>query len=186
MDKKKTLVWIDLEMTGLNPHVHTIVEIATIITDNELNILHTGPSIVINQPDEALERMDNWVRNQHTKSGLLSAIKASTITMQQAEEQTLALLQQYCIERTAPLCGNSVWQDANFMRHYMPKLLNFLNYRIIDVTSVKEVVNRWYPNNPHTFFVKKDMHRALIDIEESIEELKYYRKHFFVNAPALE
>lgn len=180
MNKKENLVWIDLEMTGLDPNRDVIVEIATIITDGELNILHKGASLVIYHNDDILNYMDTWVKDQHTKTGLVEDIRRSSLTVEQAEEQTLQIIMQYCQERKGILCGNSVWQDAVFMRRYMPKITNYLNYRIIDVTSIKEVVIRWYPNNPNTFFAKRDMHRALIDIEESIEELKHYRKNFFI------
>jgi len=180
MNKKDNLVWIDLEMTGLNPAHNVILEIASIVTDKDLNILAKGPSLVIHQPDDAISSMDEWAKNQHAKSGLLEQVCSSTITTKQAEEQTLDFIKSYCLPETAPLCGNSVWQDRIFLYTYMPTLLSYLHYRIVDVTSFKEIITRWYPHNPHAFFEKKDTHRALEDINESIAELKQYKTYFFV------
>jgi oligoribonuclease len=182
MDKKNNLVWIDLEMTGLNTTQDVIVEAAMIITDNALNIVYKGQSIVIHQSTTALSVMDAWVKEHHTKSGLLKEVEVSTVHLEDAQEMLLRAVQEFCIPKKSPLCGNSVWQDAIFLNRYMPRLMDFLHYRIIDVSSVKEVVTRWYPHNPHARFQKKDMHRALPDIEESIEELKHYRKYFFVQS----
>jgi len=181
MNKKDNLIWIDLEMTGLNPEKNVILEIASIITDKELNIIDKGPSLIIHQPNSALDSMDEWSKNQHTKSGLLDNVRNSQISLDKAEQQTLDFVKTHCLPRESPLCGNSVWQDRIFLYRYMPTLLSYLHYRIIDVTSFKEVVMRWYPGNPHAFFEKKDAHRALQDINESIEELKQYRKYFFVS-----
>jgi len=180
MDKKTNLVWIDLEMTGLNPEKHVILEIASLVTTKDLDIVAQGPSLVIQQPAKALEQIDEWPYEQHTKTGLLEAVKNSTTTLENAAEQTLAFIKQYCEEGISPLCGNSVWQDRAFLRRYMPSILNFLHYRIIDVTSVKELVLRWYTDNPLAEFEKQDTHRALEDILESIEELRHYQNNFFV------
>lgn len=175
--QEQNLVWIDLEMTGLNPEENVILEIATIITDSDLNILAYGPSLVIHHSDEILDIMDMWSREQHTKSGLLDKVRASRISIQEAAQQTLEFIQQYCIKDTALLAGNSVWQDRAFLRRYMPTIVAYLHYRLIDVTTIKELVSRWYPDS--TLFEKADTHRALEDIKESIDELKYYRKTFF-------
>lgn len=180
MNKKDNLVWIDLEMTGLNPANDVILEIASIITDKDLNVIKEGPSLVIHQPDSVLDYMDHRVKELHTKSGLLELVRNSSITLKQAEDQTLSFIKTYCMPETAPLCGNSVWQDRTFLYHYMPQLLSYLHYRIIDVTSFKEIITRWYPHNRHAFFEKKDTHRALDDIKESIAELKQYRTYFFI------
>ena len=180
MEKKNNLVWIDLEMTGLNPEKNVILEIASIITDKDLNIIAKGPVFIIHHSDENLKQIEKWSKEQHTKSGLLKKVKESTTTLLQAEQQTLNFIKKYCEEKLSPLCGNSIWQDRAFLYRYMPKLLNFMHYRLIDVTSFKEVITRWYPNSPCAVFEKKDTHRALEDIEESIDELKYYRTHFFI------
>ena len=179
MISDNNLIWIDLEMTGLNPEKDVILEIATIITDNFLNILAEGPSLVIFQPKEILDTMDEWPKKQHTKSGLIEKVRNSTVSVKQAEQQTLEFVQQYCTPNTAPLCGNSVYQDRAFLRNYMQNLNSFTHYRLIDVSSVKELVRRWYPQDPHAQFKKTDSHRALTDIHESIEELKQYKKYFF-------
>jgi oligoribonuclease len=180
MDRYQTnLVWIDLEMTGLDVGRDTILEIATIVTDNELSVIAEGPSFVIHQDDEALSVMDAWNQKHHGKSGLIDAVKTSRTTMQEAEEATLAFVQEHCKKNSAPLCGNSVWQDRIFLKKYMPQLEAFMHYRIIDVSSIKESVKRWYPNNQYTNFVKAENHRALEDIVQSIEELKHYRAYFF-------
>jgi len=180
MEKKNNLVWIDLEMTGLNPEKNVILEIASIITDKDLNIIAKGPVFIIHHSDNTLKQMEKWSKEQHTKSGLLKKVTESTTTMAQAEQQTLDFIKKHCEEKLSPLCGNSIWQDRAFLYRYMPKLLDFMHYRLIDVTSFKEVITRWYPNNPNAVFEKKDTHRSLEDIEESIDELKYYRTHFFV------
>ncbi|MDP3889335.1 MAG: oligoribonuclease [bacterium] len=180
MEEDTNLVWIDLEMTGLDPNTDVILEIASIVTDSHLTVLEEGPHVVIHQPDEKLNKMNEWVREQHTRSGLLEQVRESTITIAQAEEKTLSFLRGHCKPEIAPLCGNSVWQDRAFMSKYTPRIVNFLYYRIIDVTSVKEIALRWYPDDVHATFKKKDTHRALEDIRESIAELRHYRKYFFV------
>ena len=182
MIKKENLVWIDLEMTGLIPESDTILEIATIITDGGLNILEEGPALVIHQSDSVLDRMGQWVKDAHGKSGLTQAVRESNISLEQAERETLAFIKKYCPPKKGVLCGNSVWQDRNFLVRHMPQVADYLHYRLVDVTSVKELLYRWYPGSPHLSFLKKDSHRALPDIFESIEELRHYRKYFFISA----
>lgn len=185
MQKKNTdtLVWIDLEMSGLDVNKDGILEIATIITDNQLVVKAQGPSLVIAQPAALLAGMDEWCTNQHGKSGLTAQVLQSTISLAQAEQQTIDFVMQYCKEGEGVLCGNSVWQDRLFIMRYMPRLGKYLHYRMIDVSSVKELVRNWYPNNPHTAFKKSDTHRTLQDIQESIAELRHYRTYFFIQEP---
>ena len=180
MEKETNLVWIDLEMTGLNPDEDVILEIASIVTDSNLNVIEEGPALIMHQPEGKLAAMNDWVQDAHTQSGLINAVRASSITVEQAEEQTLTFLRRHCQPEQALLCGNSIWQDRAFLRRYMPRIIDFLYYRMIDVTSVKEIVSRWYPDDPQAEFEKKDTHRALDDIRESIAELRHYRKYFFV------
>lgn len=180
MNKKEHLVWIDLEMTGLNVEIDVILEMATIVTDNQLNIIEEGPALILHQPQAALTMMDDWVRTQHTKSGLVDAVKISSMTIAVAQEETLDFIKKYCPPQDAILCGNSVWQDRIFLRKYMPRLVEYLHYRIIDVSSVKELAMRWYPSSPYVKFEKPDNHRALEDIRSSIKELAHYRKYFFI------
>lgn len=175
------LIWLDLEMTGLNPEKDTILEIATVITNNELEVIEIGPDLVIHHSDEVLSRMDDWCAKQHLRSGLISKVKASTISLEQAAKATLDFLKLHAKERKAPVCGNSVWQDRIFLRKYMLEIDNFLNYRIIDVSSIKEIIGRWYPKNPKAKFCKPENHRALEDVMYSIRELKHYRS-FFISA----
>jgi len=168
-----------MEMTGLVPSKDVILEIATIVTDKELNIIAQGPDIVISQPESRLEGMDEWCTKVHKKTGLWDKVKASDTSLEQAEIQTLAFLREHCEENKCQLAGNSVWMDRVFMMHHMPRLYDFLHYRTIDVSTVKELVSSLYPNDPGLKFSKKNTHRALEDIKESIEELKHYREHFF-------
>jgi oligoribonuclease len=181
MAKKEFLIWMDLEMTGLNPEIDTILEIATIITDNNLNTLATGPSLIIHQPESSLALMDNWVRTQHTKTGLVDAVQKSSITVHDAAEQTLEFIKDHCELRAGILAGNSIWQDRNFLVKYMPQITNYLHYRLVDVSSIKDVIQRWYPTSPYVRFKKPDNHRALEDVQESIKELAHYKTHFFVS-----
>ncbi len=181
------LVWMDLEMTGLDHTSDVIVEIATIVTDDDLNIVAEGPDLVVHQPDEVLARMDPFVVDMHTRSGLLESIKSSTISLEQAGAETLAFIKQHVPEPvTVPLCGNSIGTDRRFLAAYLPDIENYLHYRSIDVSSVKELVKRWYPTvdaqRPHGH----GSHRALDDIRESIREMAYYREHVFVDAATLE
>jgi len=175
---RSKLVWIDLEMTGLDPEKHVILEIATILTDNNLEILEEGPDIVIHQEESVLEHMDDWSREQHGSSGLLERVSVSEYDCQRAERETMDFLESHCERGQCPLCGNSVWQDRRFLIRYMPDLADFLHYRNIDVSSLKELVKRWYPQLP-TYEKRKD-HRASGDIKESINELKYYRQKVFL------
>lgn len=174
---KDNLVWMDLEMTGLDPEQDTIIEIATIITDGDLNIIAEGPSLVIHQPDHILDTMDEWNTSHHGDSGLTARVKASDLTMRAAEQQTLDFIKQYVPPSTSPLCGNSIHQDRRFLQPYMPELEAYLHYRNIDVSTIKELARRWYPN--HTAPVKKAEHLALADIRESINELRWYREKLF-------
>ena len=177
---KDNLVWIDLEMTGLDPVKDKVLEIATIVTTNELEIIAEGPVIVIGQSDETLEAMDDWCTKVHGRSGLLQKVVDSNITEVQAQEQTLDFLHKYCQPGKSPLCGNSVWMDRFFFLHHMPELYKFLNYRTLDVSTIKELARRWSPGNPALDHKKKNNHRALDDIRESIEELKHYKECFFI------
>ncbi len=172
------LVWVDMEMTGLDSQRDQILEIATLITDSQLNILAEGPNLAIHQPEEVLNGMDEWNQTHHGKSGLIGRVRASTETLQSAEEKTLAFVLGFCKVKSSPLCGNSVWQDRRFLDHYMPELNAYFHYRIIDVSSVKELVHRWYPNIPP--LKKAESHQALADIRESVEELRYYRRNCFI------
>jgi oligoribonuclease len=173
------LVWLDLEMTGLDTQNDVIIEIATIITDAELNILAEGPVLAIYQSDERLDNMDEWNRRQHKKSGLISRVKESVTTESQAEEITLEFIKHYVNPKKSPLCGNSICQDRRFLARCMPNLEAYFHYRNLDVSTLKELYARWYPDLPK--FKKKQQHLALQDIKDSIEELGYYRQKIFVN-----
>jgi oligoribonuclease len=179
------LVWMDLEMTGLDHTSDVIVEIATLITDDELNIVAEGPDLVVHADDEALAGMDPFVVNMHTKSGLLEQIKASTISLAEAGAQTLTFIQEHVPEAgTVPLCGNSIGTDRRFLAAALPEIEDYLHYRSIDVSSVKELVKRWYPDLDAKRPRGQGSHRALDDIRESVRELEYYREHVFVPAEA--
>ncbi len=173
----ENLIWIDLEMTGLNPEIDVIIEIATIVTDKNLNILAQGPVFAIHQSDEILSAMDDWNQEHHGKSGLIERVKASTVTALQAEQATVEFLSQWVDAGVSPICGNSVWQDRRFLTRYMPTLEAFFHYRCIDVSTFKELAARWCPEIKDGFS-KESSHQALDDIIESIEELRYYREHF--------
>lgn len=177
MVSKENLIWIDLEMTGLEPKTDVIIEIATIVTDSDLNILAEGPMLAIHQTDEILDGMDEWCTNQHGKSGLTQRVKDSQVTEAQAEAQTVEFLKQYLEAGASPMCGNSIGQDRRFLNKYMPELEAFFHYRNLDVSSLKELAKRWKPEVAKGV-VKKGSHLALDDIKDSIEELKYYREHF--------
>lgn len=180
MEREPRLVWIDLEMTGLDPEKNVITEIATIITDNNLTILEEGPSFAIKTDQALIDAMSPEVKKIYSKSDLIERIQKSTITMKQAEDETVQFIKEHCTPGLSPLCGNSIYMDRMFLQKHMPRVIELLHYRIIDVSSVKEIVNRWYPNDPETEFPKAETHRALTDIRESIAELKHYRKCFFV------
>ena len=171
------LIWIDLEMSGLDPETCTIIEIATIVTDSQLEIVAEGPCLVIHQPDAVIEAMDEWNTTHHGASGLIDAVRASTIDLAEAERQTIGFISQHVARGASPLCGNSVWNDKNFLDRYMPELAGYLHYRVIDVSSVKEIARRWYGED--AIPPKERGHRALDDIRESIAELLYYRRTIF-------
>jgi oligoribonuclease len=174
------LAWMDLEMTGLDPARHVIVEVATVITDDELNVIAEGPDIVVRATAGQLERMDDFVRAMHARSGLTPAIAASPVSLEEAGRQTLQFLQAHIGEpRSVPLCGNSIGTDRRFLAVQMPDVENFLHYRSIDVSSVKELCRRWYPEVLAGAPPKRETHRALDDIRESIAELAYYRSTIF-------
>ncbi len=178
------LVWMDLEMTGLDHTSDVIVEIATLITDDDLNIVAEGPDLVVHATDEQLEAMDPFVVSMHTKSGLLDQIKASAITLEDAGAETLAFIKEHVPEeRTVPLCGNSIGTDRRFLAAYLPEIEEYLHYRSIDVSSVKELVKRWYPDLDANRPRGQGSHRALDDIRESVRELVYYREHVFLEPP---
>lgn len=170
------LIWIDLEMTGLDPQRDEIIEIATIVTDAELNILAEGPVIAIHQSDAIMDHLDDWNRRHHGASGLIERVKASRIDMAEAEKQTLEFLSQYLQAGKSPMCGNSICQDRRFLARHMPKLEKFFHYRNLDVSTIKELAARWYPQYQYH---KRNTHQALADIQESIAELKHYRQHIF-------
>ena len=177
MNKKTNLIWIDLEMTGLIPEHDVIIEIATVVTDAQLNVVDEGPSIAIHQSNELLDGMDEWNTNQHNHSGLVKRVQESKISIAEAESQTLNFLMKYVDIGASPMCGNSICQDRRFLYNYMPDLEKFFHYRHIDVSTLKELAVRWKPNIISTSY-KKSRHLALSDIYDSIDELKHYREHF--------
>jgi len=171
------LVWMDLEMTGLDPDSDTILEIATLITDRNLKIIAEGPSLTVHHPKAVLDSMDEWCTTHHGVSGLSARVLASDISLTDAEEMTLAFMHQHTPERASPLCGNSIHQDRRFLVRHMPRVEEYLHYRNIDVSTIKELVRRWYPDLKLP--AKKSRHLALDDIRESIDELRFYRQHVF-------
>lgn len=176
---QNNLVWLDMEMTGLDPNQNVVIEVAVVITDSELNILAESPSYAILQPDTELAKMDKWNVSTHTRSGLLERIASSGIELAEAEKQILKLLKKHVAKGSSPLCGNTIHQDRKFMVLYMPILEEYLHYRNIDVSSIKELARRWNPSI-YDGFKKHNKHEALADIHESIEELKYYRQHLWL------
>ena len=170
------LIWVDMEMTGLIPEVHRVIEIATIVTDSNLNVLAEGPVIAIHQATEALEAMDEWNTRTHTNSGLVARVASSAINEQMATEETLAFLREWVSDGKSPMCGNSICQDRRFMARHMPELEKFFHYRNLDVSTLKILMQRWRPDLPEA--PKQGAHQALADIRESIEELRHYRTHF--------
>lgn len=171
------LVWLDMEMTGLEPEKERIIEVAVVVTEPDLTVVAEGPVLVIHQPDSLLDAMDNWNKSTHGKSGLIDKVKASTVSEAQAEDTLLAFLAQHVPAGKSPLCGNTISQDRRFMFAYMPRLEQFFHYRNLDVSTLKELARRWAPA-VYKGFEKKSRHEALADIYESIDELQYYREHF--------
>ncbi len=171
------LIWLDLEFTGLDVKDSVIVEIATVVTDGDLEILGTGPDLVINQPESILRKMPLWNQEHFGESGLLAEIRQSQTTTAMAEEQTISFLKKYCAPHTALLAGSSIYMDREFLRLYMPRLYDFVHYRIVDTNTLKELMHRWYPSVPD--YPKIEPHRAKGDILESIDELKYYHDRIF-------
>jgi oligoribonuclease len=171
------LVWLDMEMTGLDPERERIIEVAVVVTEPDLTVVAEGPVLVIHQPDSLLDAMDSWNRSTHSKSGLTAKVKASAMTEEQAQDELITFLSQYVPAGKSPLCGNTVSQDRRFMFKYMPKLEQFFHYRTVDVSTLKELARRWKPDLLKGF-EKRSKHEALADIYESIDELKYYREVF--------
>ncbi|MBO9480667.1 MULTISPECIES: oligoribonuclease [Gammaproteobacteria] len=177
MAKSDNLIWIDLEMTGLDPVNDRILEIATIVTDGQLNILEEGPVLAVHQNDDVLGAMNEWCVKTHGATGLTDRVRASTISERQAEQMTLDFLRQHVDQGISPMCGNSIGQDRRFLWQYMPELHDYFHYRNIDVSTLKELARRWQPELLEQF-TKKGVHLALEDIRESIDELRFYRQHF--------
>jgi oligoribonuclease len=173
---ENNLIWIDLEMTGLNPQKDVIIEIATLVTDKDLNIIGEGPVMAVHQPDAVLNAMDEWCTTQHGKSGLTQRVKDSRIDAATAERETVKFLEQYVPKGKSPMCGNSICQDRRFLANYMPLLEEFFMYRNLDVSTIKELACRWAPDVAKGFN-KESSHLAMDDIKDSIAELKYYREH---------
>lgn len=170
------LIWIDLEMTGLDPRHDRIIEMATVVTDEQLNVIAEGPVFAIHQSDELLNGMDDWNTNQHNKSGLVQRVKESVITEEMAQAKMIEFLRQHTVEGKSPMCGNSIWQDRRFLSAYMPELEKYFHYRMIDVSTLKELALRWAPTI-YNGFKKDSAHLAMSDIHDSINELKYYREN---------
>jgi oligoribonuclease len=171
------LVWIDMEMSGLNPDTDRVLEVALVVTDKDLNLLEEGPVLVVHQSDAVLDGMDNWNKSTHAKSGLVEKVKASTLSESDVETRMVEFMKRYVGERKSPMCGNSICQDRRFLARYMPVLEAYFHYRNLDVSTLKELAVRWRPELKDGF-KKANSHTALADIRESIEELKYYREHF--------
>jgi len=174
---QNNLVWLDMEMTGLDPDRDRIIEIAIVVTDSQLNTVSQAPVLVVHQGDAALDAMDDWNKSTHARSGLIDKVRASTLSESAAEDQLLAFLAAYVPSKTSPMCGNSICQDRRFLARHMPRLEGYFHYRNLDVSTLKELVKRWRPEIAKGL-VKQGKHEALADIHESIDELKYYREHF--------
>lgn len=174
---QNNLLWLDMEMTGLDPDKDRIIEVAIVVTDSQLNALAQAPVLVIHQADAILDAMDEWNKGTHARSGLIDKVKASTLTEAAAEDQLLAFLAQHVPARTSPMCGNSICQDRRFLARHMPRLEAYFHYRNLDVSTLKELAKRWKPDVARRL-VKQGKHEALADIHESIDELKYYRENF--------
>lgn len=179
MDKKQHLIWIDLEMTGLSPDTDRIIEIATLVTNTDLQVVAEGPVLAIHQSRAVMDTMDEWNRRTHGGSGLVERVKFSPNDERNAEKITLQFLSQYCDPRFSPMCGNSICQDRRFLARYMPDLEAFFHYRNLDVSAVKELAKRWRQDLMDGL-KKEGSHKAMDDIKDSIKELQYYREHFFV------
>jgi len=177
--KYPTLVWLDLEMTGLDPDSERIIEIAVAVTNHELTEIIEGPNLVIKQPQEFIDNMDEWNTNQHNNSGLVDSLRVTKISIEEAERQTIQFLTMHCQKGHSPLCGNSISHDRRFLRRYMSEVDSFFHYRNVDVSSIKELIKRWNPKLLEGY-KKQGGHRAMADVLESIEELKYYKDNFFV------
>ncbi|MEM0671588.1 oligoribonuclease [Dickeya oryzae] len=177
MVNENNLIWIDLEMTGLDPERDRIIEIATLVTDANLNVLAEGPTLAVHQPDSQLALMDDWNVRTHTASGLVERVKASRVDEDAAQRETIAFLQQWVPAGKSPICGNSIGQDRRFLFRYMPELEAYFHYRYLDVSTLKELARRWKPEIL-AGFKKRNTHQALDDIRESVAELAYYREHF--------
>lgn len=175
--KDQRLVWLDMEMTGLDPEKERIIEVAVVVTEADLRVVAEGPVLVIHQSNELLDAMDNWNKGTHGRSGLIDKVKASTLTEAEAEDILLEFLQQHVPVGKSPLCGNTISQDRRFMYKYMPRFERFFHYRNLDVSTLKELATRWKPEVVKSF-IKQSKHEALADIYESIDELKHYRTHF--------
>jgi oligoribonuclease len=178
VSRKDNLIWIDLEMTGLNPDQDRIIEIATVVTDKELVVLAEGPVVAIHQPEEVLTRMDEWNTRQHANSGLTERVRGSQVSEREAERLTLEFVRQHVDQGTSPICGNSICQDRRFLIRYMPDLASFFHYRNLDVSTLKILAKLWLPEVGNRF-EKKSVHLALADIHDSIRELRFYREHLF-------
>jgi oligoribonuclease len=178
VSRKDNLIWIDLEMTGLNPDQNRIIEIATVVTDKELTVLAEGPVLAVHQTDELLAAMDEWNTRQHTNSGLTERVRASQVSESEAEQLTLAFLRNHVDQGASPICGNSICQDRRFLIRYMPELAAYFHYRNLDVSTLKILAKLWLPEVGNRF-EKKSVHLALADIHDSIRELRFYREHLF-------
>jgi oligoribonuclease len=174
---QNNLLWVDMEMSGLNPDTDKVLEVAIVVTDSNLNTVAEAPVLVVHQSDAVLDAMDSWNKSTHAKSGLIERVKASTLNESEVEDRLIAFLQQYVPAAVSPMCGNSVHQDRRFMVRHLPKLEAFFHYRNLDVSTLKELMKRWKPELA-AGLTKHGKHEALADIYESIDELKYYREHF--------
>lgn len=174
---QNNFVWVDMEMTGLDPDRDRVIEVAIVVTDSQLNTIAEAPVLVVHQTDAVLDAMDNWNKGTHSRSGLIEKVKGSLLKEEEAEERLLAFLVQYVPAKTSPMCGNSICQDRRFLARYMPRLEAYFHYRNLDVSTLKELVRRWKPEIAKGL-TKLGKHEALADIHESIEELKYYRERF--------
>lgn len=183
MKSEKNLIWLDCEMTGLNFDNDVILEVACVVTDAQLEVIAQGPSLVIHHPDTVLATMNDWCKKQHKKSGLTLEVQQSTITFEEAQEQLLEFLSRYCFPNVSPLCGSSIWVDRVFLMKDLPKVSGFTHYRNVDVATMKELVTRWYGLDIKKELPKRETHRALADVYDSINELKFYRGRFCVAPP---